>query len=135
MTAFKASLIVVVLLMAAASSSSISQTEIEIKVDARKREILQQASWCNEFNIQNRLFCLRPSCHRRPLLHRIVTTTLTTVLKHNDTKPLPEVVEIFGNRHSVNMEDFFLLYCTYVQGHVTEFGALLAAPKALAELV
>ena len=123
------------LLVAAASSSRLTQEEVEIRVDARKREVLQQAGCKNEYDIYSRLFCLCPSCHQRPLLHRIVAIAPATVYRHKKNRPLPEVRAIFGNRHSVTVEKYFALYRKYVQGDATEFGVLLVHPQGAAETV
>ena len=122
------SIIIPLLLMAAALGSRLTQEEIEIRVDARKREVLRQAGYTNEFNIYNRLFCLCSSCHQRPLLHRIVTTTPSTVHRHKKNRPLPEVREVFGHRRSISVEEYFTLYRKYMQGDATEFGVLLVHP-------
>jgi len=121
--------------MAAASSSRLTHEEVENQVDARKREIFAANSSSNEFDIHNRLFCLCPSCHRRPLLHRLVATTPSTVHRHKKNKPLPEVYEIFGQKRSVTVDEYFALYRKYVQGDATEFGVLLVHPEANAETV
>ena len=128
----QSSFIGLVLVMAAASSSTLTQQEVEIALDARKREILHYAGCSNEFDIHNRLFCLCPSCHQRPLLHRVVATTLTTVHRHKNDKPLPEVCKIFGDNHSVTLDDYFVLYRKYLQGCATEPGVLLACPHPAA---
>ena len=113
------------LLLVMALSGRLTPENVESRVDIRKREVLQQAGCVNEFDIYNRVFCLCPSCHQRPLLHRLVATTLSTVHRHKKNKPLPAVSESFGQRHYISVEEYFALYRKYVRGEATESGMLL----------
>ena len=99
--------------------------DIDDAVESRKRELSQIAGYTNELDIYKRRFCLCPSCHRRPLFQRLVARTTSTVLRHRDKRPLPEVYEIFGHRHSVTMYEYFALYRKYLQGDATESGIVL----------
>ena len=111
--------------MVAASSSKLTAQDVDDAVETRKREISQIAGYTNELDIYKRRFCLCPSCHRRPLLQRLVARTASTVHRHRDKRPLPEVCEIFGHRHSVTVHEYFALYRKYLQGDATESGMLL----------
>ena len=111
--------------MVAASSSKLTAQDVEDAVETRKREISQIAGYTNELDIYKRRFCLCPSCHRRPLLQRLVARTASTVHRHRDKRPLPEVCEIFGHKHSVTVYEYFALYRKYLQGDAAESGMLL----------
>ena len=73
--------------MVAASSSKLTAQDVEDAVETRKREITQIAGYTNERDIYKRHFCLCPSCHRRPLLQRLVARTTSTVHRHRDKDP------------------------------------------------
>lgn len=117
------SFILPILLMAAASGSRLTPREVDDQVDVRKWKILRQAGTSNEHDIHNRVFCLCPNCHQRPLMHRFVTTVSRTVRRHGtNSMPLPEVLQIFGQRRSVTADEYLIIYQKFLEGNATEAG-------------
>ncbi len=122
--------------MAVALSSTLTPREVEDLIDIRKQELLEQAGCSNVHDIHNRVFCLCPFCHQRPLLDRIVTTVPKTACRHmSKAVPLPEVCEIFGQRRYVTVDEYMALYRMHVQGNVTTVGKSLVQLEDSPDLV